>query len=262
MDEYLSQSLSSDLATKCLSARIKQIVHRSKELAAFFKRRSLAEEELGKSVQRAAQALQESFIREESSQQYDTCIGINLYANSVRSFASSCMECSEFQHAEANHSIFFARSCLELADETLEWSRELEKTRKTLKDSATRSDRVLFEAETSRDKAKVKYDSLAEEWDRAQGVDYGKKSSFPFKTSRNSLTTKQIEEMKHRLDIAHVDWRTKVDTAQQLRREMVQKLRPAYVARFLETITESDANIVLQLHRFGSCTANVLNRED
>lgn len=94
--------------------------------------------------------------------------------------------------------------------------------------------------------------------ERAQGGDQNRKASFSFKASRNLATNKQLEELQTRLDAAHADWHLKVQAAAQLRADLLQTIRPGHVARFMEAISEGDANIVHQLHRFGKVSTDNL----
>lgn len=113
-----SQKLTCQFSTKCLSARIKQMVHRSKEVAGFLKRRSIAEEELGRAIQRAAQGLQEGFSRVGDLGEYSLSFKtIHSSSDRCRSFVTAFVDCSNLQQAEADCSLLFARACTEIAEE-------------------------------------------------------------------------------------------------------------------------------------------------
>lgn len=147
-----------------------------------------------------------------------------------------------------------------------EASKELEKHRKALKEIATKSDRLVYDAESARDKvkypvsgatwilmsqAKQKFEGLSEEWDRGQGLEPSKRPGFSFKPTRTSLSAKQAEELKLRLDAAETDWRMKIESASRSRLDLLQSVRPKHVSSFKELIQESDSLMALHLNRYG-----------
>lgn len=93
---------------------------------------------------------------------------------------------------------------------------------------------------------------MSDEWDRSQGHDGTRRTGFSFKSTRNTLSTKQIEELQARLEAAESDLQLKIDCAAHHRYELQRTIRPGYVAQFLELISESDSATVLQLQKYGN----------
>lgn len=101
-------------------------------------------------------------------------------------------------------------------------------------------------------KAKQRHEVLVDEWDRSQGIESNKKTTFSFKPGRSSLSHKQIEDLRIRLETAEVDWRNKIDIANRLRAELTISIRPDYVRDFIALIRETDASLSLHLNRYGN----------
>lgn len=65
------------------------------------------------------------------------------------------------------------------------------------------------------------------------------------------MSTKQVDDLKARLEAAESDSRLKSDTAAKCRIDLIQHFRPKYVAGFLEVIQESDSLMMMHLQRYG-----------
>lgn len=92
---------------------------------------------------------------------------------------------------------------------------------------------------------------MAEEWERGQGTESSRRPGFSFKSSRTTLTAKQSDELRTRLETSELDWRSKVEHADKLRFALLNHIRPAYVHNFLKSIRESDSMMNLHMTRYG-----------
>ena len=126
---------------------------------------------------------------------------------------------------------------------------EKERGRKQWKQTGLSAEKRVQDAEFAMEKAKIKYDSLAEDYDRARTGDKQSGRVFGLKGPKSAA---QVEEDLHRkVQTADSDYSTKVQTAQGLRRELVSTSRPQAVKALLELINECDSALTLQMQKFG-----------
>ena len=125
----------------------------------------------------------------------------------------------------------------------------VERGRKHWKQSGLSAEKRVSDSELLMDKAKAKYESLAEDYDRARtGGQSGKKFGL-----KGPKTAAQYEEDLHRkLQAADSEYGSKVQTAQGQRQELQTLLRPQAVRALQDLILECDSALTMQLQKFGS----------
>jgi Rho GTPase-activating protein RGD1 len=138
----------------------------------------------------------------------------------------------------------FALSLHQMHEDLTELSANMENGRKHWKHTGLAAESRVQEAEKQMEKAKAKYDSLAEDYD---GVRTGDK-----KVGRFGLRgPKNEDELQSRLQQADGDYAQKVQHAKNQRQELVSTQRPQAVKAIQELITECDSALTLQLQKFG-----------
>lgn len=143
----------------------------------------------------------------------------------------------------------FALSLHQMHEDLTELTNTIERQRKTLKVSALASEKKVTDAIQHMEKAKAKYDSLADDYDRIKTGDKSAGRVFGIKGPKSAA---QHEEDTHRkLLAADQDYKSKVENAQLLRAELVERLRPQAVRSMMELIKECDSGLTLQMQKFG-----------
>ena len=148
----------------------------------------------------------------------------------------------------ADNGIQFALSLHQMHEDLTELSLDKEKGRKLWKQNGLSAEKRVQDAETAMDKAKSKYNSLAEDYDRARTGDK-QSGRFGLKGPKSAA---QIEEDLHRkMQAADSDYSSKVQTAQTMRQELLNTLRPQAVKALEGLIHECDSGLMLQMQKFG-----------
>lgn len=149
----------------------------------------------------------------------------------------------------ADNGIQFALSLHQMHEDLHELAIEKERGRKHWKQTGLSAEKRVQDAELAMEKAKTKYDSLAEDYDRARTGDKQSGRVFGLKGPKSAA---QVEEDLHKkVQAADSDYSTKVQTAQGLRQELITTSRPQAVKALLELINECDSALTLQMQKFG-----------
>ncbi|KAL9044081.1 MAG: hypothetical protein Q9214_002756 [Letrouitia sp. 1 TL-2023] len=212
-----------------------------KEFAAFLKKRSTLEEEHAQGLKKLCRTSHDSARRPDNRQgdyvhHYNEVIGIHdRIADNGTKFALSLHQMHEDLH--------------DLASNT-------ERGRKQWKQTGLTAEKRVQDSEALMEKAKTKYDALAEDYDRARTGDKQTGRVFGLKGPKSAA---QHEEDLHRkVQAAESDYSNKVQTTQNQRQELVSVLRPQAVKAIHDLITECDAGLSLQLQKFASFNEKLL----
>lgn len=153
----------------------------------------------------------------------------------------------------ADHGLQFSVSLQQMADDLNELASTIEKGRKQWKQTGLSAEKRVLEAETSAEKAKAKYESLAEQYDR---VKTGDKQGGKFGLKGHKSAAQHEEELLRKVQNADSDYASKVQAAQSARQELVSTLRPEAVKNIQKLIAECDSGLTLQLQKFGALEAH------
>lgn len=135
-------------------------------------------------------------------------------------------------------------------EELHDLTNNLERGRKHWKQMGLSAEKKVQDSESLMDKAKGKYDALAEDYDRARTGDKQSGKIFGLKGPKSAA---QLEEDLHKkVQAADSDYGVKVQTARNQRQELISILRPQAVKTLQELITECDSALTLQLQKFGT----------
>lgn len=148
----------------------------------------------------------------------------------------------------ADHGLQFAVSLHQMSEDLNELSSNIERGRKQWKQNGLLAEKRVQDAETMAEKAKSKYESLAEQYDRART---GEKASGKFGLKGPKSAAQQEEDLLRKVQQADSDYATKVQSAQTQRQELIASLRPQAVGALQDLIKECDSAATLQLQKFG-----------
>lgn len=149
-----------------------------------------------------------------------------------------------------DHGLQFAVSLQQMADDLHELAGNIERGRKQWKQTGIAAEKKATDAEQSAEKAKVKYESLAEQYDR---VRTGDKQGGKFGLKGHKSAAQHEEELLRKVQNADSDYASKVQTAQAARQELISTNRPQAVLNLQQLIAECDSGLTLQQQKFGMC---------
>jgi len=134
----------------------------------------------------------------------------------------------------------------------LQLANKMDASRKTWKNQGLAAETKVQDAERLAEKAKAKYDQLAEDLDRVKTGDTGAGRKFGLKGPKSAA--QHEEDLQRKTQAADQDYASKVQTAQMSRKELVATLRPQAVAALLDLIKETDAALTMEMQKYGERT--------
>ena len=149
----------------------------------------------------------------------------------------------------ADNGIQFALSLHQMHEDLHDLAAHMERGRKSWKQTGLSAEKRVQDSESMMEKAKAKYDSLAEDYDRARTGD--KQSGRVFGLKGPKSAAQHEEDLNRKVQAADADYASKVQTAQSQRQELVSTLRPQTVKALQDLIRECDSGLTLQLQKFG-----------
>ena len=212
--------------------RLKQSIATARELASFLGKRSNLEEQQAHGLRRLIRATHESLRRPDHRQ---------------GSYFRQVDEVNRIHDQMAENGIQFAMSLHQMHDDLNQMAVDMDRGRKQWKQSGLQSEGRVNEAVSMMEKAKRKYYSLAEDYDR---VRTGERSGgFSLRGPRSGAQYE--EELQRKVQTADQEYQSRVQSAAAQRQELIQAGRPQTVAAIQELITECDSAITVQLQKFG-----------
>ncbi|KAL8722257.1 MAG: hypothetical protein Q9225_001244 [Loekoesia sp. 1 TL-2023] len=233
--------LQSDIGINALLTRLKQSVVSAREFAAFLKKRSTLEEEHAQGLKKLCKGSYESSRRSDNRQgsyvrHYNEVIGIH--------------------DRMADNGVQFALHLHQMHEDLHDLATNIERGRKQWKQTGLSAEKRVQDSEILVEKAKAKYDSLAEDYDRARTGD--KQSGRVFGLKGPKSAAQHEEDLHRKMQAADSDYSSKVQTAQSQRQELVSTQRPQAVKAILDLINECDSGLTLQLQKFASFNEKLL----
>lgn len=149
----------------------------------------------------------------------------------------------------ADNGAQFALSLHQMQGDLLELAANIERGRKHWKTNGLAAEQRVADAEAAMRKSKAKYDSLADDYDRARTGDRQSGKKFGLKGPKSAA--QHEEDLLRKVQAADSDYAAKVQAAQGLRSELLSKLRPEAVRSIQDLIKESDSALTLQMQKFG-----------
>ncbi|PYI02157.1 RhoGAP-domain-containing protein [Aspergillus sclerotiicarbonarius CBS 121057] len=236
----LDKVIYSDIGVTTLLTRLKQSVSSARDFSTFLKKRSSLEEEHAQGLRKLSRALHDSAYRNENRQ---------------ATYGQNYNELNRFHDRMADHGLQFSVSLQQMADDLHELASNIERGRKQWKQTGLSAEKRVLEAETSAEKAKAKYESLAEQYDR---VKTGDKQGGKFGLKGHKSAAQHEEELLRKVQNADADYAAKVQAAQSARQELIATHRPQAVQNIQKLISECDSGLTLQLQKFATFNEKLL----
>lgn len=148
----------------------------------------------------------------------------------------------------ADNGMQFALSLHQMHEDLNELSNNVERGRKNWKHEGLNAEKRATDAESLMERAKAKYDGLAEDYDRAKTGDI--KGSRRIMKGPKSAAQHE-EDLLRKVQAADSDYANKVQLAKSQREELITTARPRAIKALEELIRECDSALGLQLQKFG-----------
>ncbi|KAL9108732.1 MAG: hypothetical protein Q9227_006528 [Pyrenula ochraceoflavens] len=236
----LDKVMQSDIGIATLLNRLKQSIASARDFSTFLRKRSSLEEEHAQGLKKLCRATNELVRRPEHRQ---------------GTYASSHDETTRIHDRMAENGMAFAMSLHQMSDELQDLASSMERGRKHWKQSGLNAEKRVQDSEAIMEKAKSKYDSLAEQYDRART---GDRQSGRFGLKGTKSAAQQEEDLHKKVQAADSDYMSKVQTAQSQRQELVSTLRPQAVRALHDLIYECDSGLSQQLQKFAMLNERLL----
>lgn len=208
----------------------------SQEFAAFLKKRSSFEEEHAQGLKKLCKSSQD-FTRRPDGRQ--------------GSYLQHYNEFIQIHDRMADNGGQFALLLHQMHEDIHDLAATIERGRKHWKQTGINAEKRVQDSEALMERAKAKYDSLAEDYDRARTGDKQSGRVFGLKGPKSAA---QYEEDLHRkVQAADTEYSTKVQSTQSQRQELITTLRPQAIKAIQDLINECDSGLSLQLQKYGWC---------
>ncbi|KAF9896897.1 hypothetical protein BX616_006543, partial [Lobosporangium transversale] len=221
------------------------------DMISFLKKRSVMEAEYGTNILKLATGFRDTY-RQQAENQAHTKQG---------SFGDCWIHILEMHERLGNNRLEFSRDLQNLSDELSAIYKETDKSRKQFKEAGSKQERIVQEHEQNLEKAKQKYDSLTEEWERAILQKVGDPAAAK-KTMTKGMNifrqpktvgqlNKQEEEAKNKATTAHEQYKAQLARTNDARQYYYSNMLPSILKNLKDTIDESDLSLQYYLTRYG-----------
>ncbi|CAI7669056.1 unnamed protein product [Penicillium bialowiezense] len=236
----LDKVIYSDIGVTTLLTRLKQSVASARDFSTFLKKRGSLEEEHAQGLRKLSRVISDASQRTENRQ---------------GTYGSSYKDIHRIQERMVDHGLQFAVSLQQMADDLHELAGNIERGRKQWKQTGLAAEKKAVDAESSAEKAKAKYESLAEQYDR---VRTGDKQGGKFGLKGHKSAAQHEEELLRKVQTADGDYSSKVQAAQAARQELISTNRPQAVLNLQQLIAECDSGLTLQQQKFATFSEKLL----
>ncbi|KAF2034419.1 RhoGAP-domain-containing protein [Setomelanomma holmii] len=227
--------MQSDVGVSTLLNRLKASIASARDFSSFLKRRGALEEEHAASLKKLSRltidGLRKPDTRHES---YSTQFEHVLHAN----------------ERIADNGTQFGLALHAMHENLLQLANKMDANRKTWKQQGLAAENKVQDAEKLAEKAKAKYDQLADDLDRVKTGDTGAGRKFGLKGPKSAA--QHEEDLQRKTQAADQDYASKVQSAQASRKELVATTRPQAVAALLDLIKETDAALTMEMQKYAS----------
>ncbi|KAE8835684.1 hypothetical protein HRS9122_07954 [Pyrenophora teres f. teres] len=227
--------LHSDIGVATLLNRLKASIASARDFANFLKRRGALEEEHAGSLKKLSRLTLDGVRKPDTRHEsYQTQFEQVLHAN----------------ERIADNGTQFGLALHAMHENLLQMANKMETNRKTWKQQGLTAENKVQDAERLAEKAKAKYDQLAEDLDRVKTGDTGAGRKFGLKGPKSAA--QHEEDLQRKTQAADQDYASKVQTAQTSRKELVATTRPQAVSALLDLIKETDAALTMEMQKYAS----------
>ncbi|KAH0361173.1 RhoGAP-domain-containing protein, partial [Aureobasidium melanogenum] len=241
VSNHVENVMYSDIGINTLLNRLKQSIASSRDFSDFLKKRGAVEEDHAKGLRRLVKSTTDNIHSKESRQ---------------GSYVAKLDEAMRLHDRIADNGMQFSLALHQMHEDLNELSLNMEKGRKHWKHEGLNAEKRATDAESAMEKAKSKYDGLAEDYDRARTGDA--KSSRRIGLKGMKSAPQHEEDLLRKLQVADSDYQAKVQAAKAQREELIRTARPQAVKALQELINECDSGLALQLQKFASFNEKLL----
>ncbi|KAI4713325.1 hypothetical protein J4E89_002305 [Alternaria sp. Ai002NY15] len=233
--QRVQDMLHSDVGVSTLLNRLKASIASARDFASFLKRRGALEEEHAGSLKKLSRLTLDGVRKPDTRHEsYQTQFEQVLHAN----------------ERIADNGTQFGLALHAMHENLLQLANKMDTSRKTWKQQGLSAENKVQDAERLAEKAKAKYDQLAEDLDRVKTGDTGAGRKFGLKGPKSAA--QHEEDLQRKTQAADQDYASKVQTAQVSRKELVATLRPQAVSALLDLIKETDAALTMEMQKYAS----------
>ncbi|KAJ5594462.1 uncharacterized protein N7459_000670 [Penicillium hispanicum] len=236
----LDKVIYSEIGITTLLTRLKQSVASARDFSTFLKKRGSLEEDHAQGLKKLSRAVSDAAQRNENRQ---------------GTYSASYKDIHRLQERMADHGLQFAVSLQQMSDDLQELATNIERGRKQWKQTGLAAEKKVIDAEALAEKAKAKYESFAEQYDR---VRTGDKQGGKFGLKGHKSAAQHEEELLRKVQNADSDYASKVQAAQTARQELVSTHRPQAVDHLQQLISECDSGLTLQQQKFATFSEKLL----
>lgn len=174
------------------------------------------------------------------------------------SFAKSHDEIMYIHERMAENGIQFAASLHQMHEDIVDLSGNAERGRKMWKSNGLSAEQKVADLDQTMRKSKNKYDSLAEEYDRARTGEgkQGGKVLGAFKAHKSAA--QQEEDLLKKVQAADQTYHNHVQTLQAEKSQLESSTRPEAVKAIQDLINEVDSALTLQMQKFGKLEYTII----
>jgi hypothetical protein len=165
------------------------------------------------------------------------------------SYLQSYEEVTMIHERMADNGAQFSISLNQMHQDLLDLAANVEHSRKHWKTTGLANEQRAAELEASMRKSKAKYDSLAEDYDRARTGDRQSGKKFGLKGPKSAA--QHEEDLLKKVQAADQLYNSQVNQVRSQRDELWTKSRPEAVQALQELIKECDSATTLQMQKFG-----------
>ncbi|KAF2820005.1 RhoGAP-domain-containing protein [Ophiobolus disseminans] len=227
--------LHSDVGVSTLLNRLKASIASARDFAGFLKRRGALEEEHAGSLKKLSRLTVDGLRKPDSRHEsYSSQFELVLHAN----------------ERIADNGTQFGLALHAMHENLLQLANKMDTNRKTWKQQGLTAENKVQDAERLAQKAKAKYDQLADDLDRVKTGDTGAGRKFGLKGPKS--TAQHEEDLQRKTQGADQDYASKVQAAQAARKELLATTRPQAVAALVDLIKETDAALTMEMQKYAS----------
>lgn len=241
MPKSVEEVMSSDIGITTLLNRLKQSIASARDFAAFLKKRSSLEEEQAQGLRRLVRAQAEATTK------------IEVKGGSYRDRLAEVMKTQE---RVAENGMQFALSLHQMHEDLQELSNNMERDRKKWKHDGLDAEKRASDAEAAMQKAKSRYDNLAEDYDRARTGDTKGSRRMGLKGPKSA--EQHESDLLRKVQASDSDYQEKVQGAKSQHESLLSRDRPEAVRKLAELCRECDSGLALQLQKFATFNEKLL----
>lgn len=167
-------------------------------------------------------------------------------------FGHAYDEMSAVHDRMAENGLQFAASIHQMHDEVIELAATAERQRKSWKANGLSAEQKVADMEQAMRKSKTKYDSLADDYERAK-MGEARQTGKMFGALKAHKSAQQHEEdLLKKVQTADQVYHNHVQNLQSEKAQLVATTRPEAVKALQALIRETDRGVSLQMQKFGA----------